>query len=265
METFQLHNYRNLTWISIAVLALMLSTLGLDLVYSHLHSTSYYLSESLLFSSFWFWFIPFLNVLFLVVSGNKSIPVKILLTVIIWAAHLIIYPGSIWLLSYFTLSHTFPYSQTFYFGVTEYALKSALVYTLTIPLFFLVKSKIQKTPTASSLDCLMLTENNKTFNLETKDILYFSANSPYVSVHILAKKHLYSETLKGLEQKLDPAKFVRIHKSYIVNIVQVTSYQSRLNGDYDLTLTDNTVLRVSRNYAQTFKEIFKRSHPLSTE
>jgi hypothetical protein len=264
METFQYFSSRKNTLILTILLVLVLATAGVDFIYSRFHNTSYYISESLLFSSFWFWFIPFLNAQFRLINSAKKLSLKMLLTIIIWATHLVVYPAAIWLFSYLFLSDTFPYSQTFYFAVTEYALKAALVYAFAIPLFLLVKNKIQKKENAHYLNSLTLTENNKTFIIELKDILYFSANSPYINIHLSTKKHLHSETLKGLEQKLDPTKFVRVHKSCIVNMAHVSSYQSRLNGDYDLTLYDGTQLRLSRNYAPVFKEAFKKSHHLGT-
>ncbi|RYF37203.1 MAG: LytTR family transcriptional regulator, partial [Cytophagaceae bacterium] len=55
------------------------------------------------------------------------------------------------------------------------------------------------------------------------------------------------------------------HKSCIVNITKVRSYQSRLNGDYDLLLSNEVVLRVSRNYASGFKTAFEGPHRLAHE
>ena len=60
-------------------------------------------------------------------------------------------------------------------------------------------------------------------------------------------------TLKSLSEKLDNRLFVRIHKSEIVNLSKVQSYQSRQNGDYDVTISDSSVLRISRNFAKDFK------------
>lgn len=60
-------------------------------------------------------------------------------------------------------------------------------------------------------------------------------------------------------------KFIRIHKSNLVNIDFVESFVSRFNGDYDLTLSNNVTLRISRNYAADFKKAFKQSHHLTKE
>ncbi|MEI2749283.1 MAG: LytTR family DNA-binding domain-containing protein [Ferruginibacter sp.] len=68
-------------------------------------------------------------------------------------------------------------------------------------------------------------------------IVYISSSTPYISIHAGNKKFLSNETLKSVEEKLPPDQFIRIHKSTIVNINMVTSFQSRLNGDYDLCFT----------------------------
>jgi hypothetical protein len=257
-------NYRKKT--SIAILtALVIATAGIDLLYSRLHATSYYLSESLLFSSFWLWFSPLLSIQYLWINKKKRYLFKTMVSVAVWVAHFILYPTGIWVFSYLFLSNTFPFKQTFFYGLTEYSLISALAYALLVPLFVLFKTKTQEQKSSNYTEYLTLTENNKTFNLNTKDIVYISANTPYVNIHLLKSKHLINQTLKGIESKLDPSQFIRIHKSYMVNIKHVISYQSRLNGDYDLTLSDHTILRLSRNYASTFKNLFTEAHHLSKE
>ncbi|MCU0354241.1 MAG: LytTR family transcriptional regulator [Cytophagales bacterium] len=90
------------------------------------------------------------------------------------------------------------------------------------------------------------------------EIAYIEAATPYVAIHAAGKKHLHTETLKSLAEKLDAGQFVRIHKSAIVNLHKVRSYKSRLNGDYDITLQDGSQLRLSRNYAANFKEKMSR-------
>ena len=105
--------------------------------------------------------------------------------------------------------------------------------------------------------------NNKKIIIDVNEILYFSANSPYVNIFHLSKKYLHTETLKSLETQLDDKQFIRIHKSHIVNSDKIISIQSRKNGDYDVTLIDNTNLRMSRNYVAKFKSNFGKQHHLA--
>jgi two-component system, LytTR family, response regulator len=55
-----------------------------------------------------------------------------------------------------------------------------------------------------------------------------------------------------LEAKLDPEKFVRVHRSAIVNIEQVKEIHPRTNGDQDLVLRNGGGLMLSRNYRDKF-------------
>jgi two-component system, LytTR family, response regulator len=97
------------------------------------------------------------------------------------------------------------------------------------------------------------------------DIVSIQAATPYVALHTKTGKHLYSASLKEMIALLDGHEygneFVRIHKSTIVNIKHVVQYISRLNGDYDVTLADGSVVRMSRNYSSVFKQKLE-SHAL---
>ena len=96
--------------------------------------------------------------------------------------------------------------------------------------------------------------------IATDSVLYFSANPPYTTLHCDGKKYLFNGSLKTLSEQLDVEKFVRVHKSVIIQVAYIVSYKSRLNGDYDATMKNGAVLRISRNYAADFKRIFHNSH-----
>ncbi|HRN79082.1 MAG TPA: LytTR family DNA-binding domain-containing protein [Ferruginibacter sp.] len=112
-------------------------------------------------------------------------------------------------------------------------------------------------------ETIWITEGSKRIPVLTNEILYISASSPYVQLHINERKYLYKESLKSLMPQLDPNTFVRVHKSYIVNIRSVQSFQSRLNGDYDINLINGTQIRLSRSYSKAFKDIWTGGHRLT--
>ena len=66
---------------------------------------------------------------------------------------------------------------------------------------------------------------------------------------------MHKTTLGKIQEELQSDQFIRIHKSTIVNIQQIASFRSRQNGDYDIVLKDQTLLRLSRNYASDFKRV----------
>ena len=59
-----------------------------------------------------------------------------------------------------------------------------------------------------------------------------------------------AETLTGLAERLDPARFVRIHRGRIVNVSSVVTAHSLLGGIYELTLKDGTHLTMGRQYRE---------------
>lgn len=187
----------------------------------------------------------------------------IVISVMMIILHLFAYPAMVWLLSEIFYYHTFSYVQTLRFGFTEYFIKLVILYSVPIPVMMLYNNiylknlvspeKVESISTNLLTSLIVSDIHNQKIVLDTKEIFYFCANSPYINIHQESKKYLHSETLRSLESRLDTTRFVRIHRSYIVNISKVNSYTSRQNGDYDLMLSDGTKLRLSRNYAAAFK------------
>lgn len=264
-----------------AVLAVLLTacvvlTVVFDLLESSLESHSaFYLSESFLFSSFWWLFVPVIFGQFYFARSHRTTTSNILLTVGPIAVHLLVYPAMIWALSAVLYENTFPYRQTLEYELTRYGFILLIVYPASLVLYRLVEGKKaavkprteaaaphRETTFARSI---VVADGAKRIVLETKDILYFSASPPYIYVHHKTKRYLHNETLKSVLAKLDGSQFVRIHRSTIVNISEVRSYKSRSNGDYDLVISDGTELRLSRNYAAEFKSKIQPGHQLTAE
>lgn len=84
--------------------------------------------------------------------------------------------------------------------------------------------------------------------LRTDEIDWLEAADNYVRVHVGAESHLLRETLGALEVRLDPAKFLRIHRSTMVNIDRVKELQPWFHGDYIVMLQDGSRLNLSRSY-----------------
>lgn len=267
-----------------ALVLLVFITVWIDYFFSEVQSTSFYLSESLLFSSYWLLFLPLLNLQWKITSQRpmQGLLYAVLATVI----HLLVYPALVWLISKCLYGHTFAYRQTFEYGLTTYFIKTFLIYGLSVAVIALIRASspafkgddlptgIQEYKTTASISrgepadssyflaSLLVPDTNNTITrIQIADILYFSANSPYINVYHPVKKYLLTETLRSLETRLSTNQFVRIHKSCIVNVEKVVSCRSRLNGDYDLELCDGTLLRLSRNYTAGFRARFHRHTP----
>lgn len=202
------------------------------------------------------------------------VDIKLLSLSLATTFHLFSYPALVWIISNIFYTHTFDYWQTFNFGLSAYFIKTVIIYGFSFVAFTLLYKKNQaqeiekefqeRIEKQDFLSTLLISDSNyKKILLQVRDILYFSANTPYISIYHSSKMYLHTETLKSLEMQLDNKLFIRIHKSFIVNLSKITSIQSRQNGDYDITLSDNTILRVSRNYAKSFKPRFSDFHQLT--
>ena len=78
------------------------------------------------------------------------------------------------------------------------------------------------------------------------EISWIEGADDYVRLHVPGGNHLYSERLKRLEKRLDPSRFVRVHRSAIVNVTSVRSLRHVGHGDYEVLLDSGDTVRVSR-------------------
>lgn len=76
---------------------------------------------------------------------------------------------------------------------------------------------------------------------------YITASGPYAELHVGGKTMLIRESLQSLDEKLDPGKFFRVHRSAIVRLALVEALHKGGGGDYEVQLKGGTMLRVSRS------------------
>jgi len=75
---------------------------------------------------------------------------------------------------------------------------------------------------------------------------YVEAQDDYVALVSQGKKHLKQQTISSLEAALDPSRFLRIHRSYIVNLERVARLEPYGKDSYVAVLADRVQLPVSR-------------------
>jgi len=92
----------------------------------------------------------------------------------------------------------------------------------------------------------------RTILLPTDEIDWIETHGNYLKVHAGRDSHLIRGTMQSLETKLDPEKFVRVHRSVIVNVEKIKEIYPRSNGDQDLVLHNGRQLMLSRNYRDKF-------------
>lgn len=96
---------------------------------------------------------------------------------------------------------------------------------------------------------------NRIVIVPVTNIIRLEAEDNYVRIWA-DRPYLHKETLTGLMQKLDPAEFLRIHRSHAVNIRLVRELRPQLHGEYVVALMDGTELTSGRSYRGRIQEAF---------
>jgi len=84
--------------------------------------------------------------------------------------------------------------------------------------------------------------------VDVKDVDYLAAEGNYVALHVGELSFLVRETMSAMEAKLDPATFVRVHRSSIVRIDRIEEIEPVASGDYVLRLRSGKTVAAARSY-----------------
>jgi len=109
-------------------------------------------------------------------------------------------------------------------------------------------------PEAPKLDRLIVKSGGRVFFLRTGDLDWIEAAGNYVRLHLGEESHLFRETMNRMEARLDPKRFVRIHRSRIVNTERIKELQPWFNGEYVVVLRNGARLPLSRGYRDKLQE-----------
>ena len=90
-----------------------------------------------------------------------------------------------------------------------------------------------------------------------ESVEWIDAADNYLRLHAGPKVHFYRSTMKQVEEELDPAKFVRIHRSAIVAVDHIASIRSQDSGGHIVRLLDGIELRSSRQYAARVGDLIR--------
>lgn len=97
-------------------------------------------------------------------------------------------------------------------------------------------------------DRLVIKTDGQTRFIKTAEISWIEAAGVYVTLHVQGQEILSRTPLNELARNLDPARFVRIHRSSIVNIESINLLESVSHGEFEVHLKDGTRLHLSRNF-----------------
>jgi len=105
---------------------------------------------------------------------------------------------------------------------------------------------------------ILLKSSGEIIFLKTGEIDWIEAEGDYVRFHVAGRSHLMRATMSSLEERLDPNRFIRIHRSTIVNSDRLRKLVPSFEGEYAVVLQDGTKLRLSRGYQDRIKSLLGR-------
>lgn len=104
-------------------------------------------------------------------------------------------------------------------------------------------------------DKLSIRDGDEVHIVPVDSIDWIDAAGDYMCVHAENVTHIMRITMKQLEAMLNPLRFLRIHRSTIVNADRIESAQNLTNGEFLLTLAGGAQLKVSRSYRDKIREL----------
>ncbi len=106
---------------------------------------------------------------------------------------------------------------------------------------------------ASRVERFMVRTAGRIHFVDVDEVDWLEAADNYVRLHVGDRQHLVRDTIKNLVTRLDAKRFVRIHRSAMINVVRVQEVRPLPSGDCDVVLINGTSVRLSRGYRETFE------------
>ena len=112
-------------------------------------------------------------------------------------------------------------------------------------------------PPERAVDRLVVRSGERFDLVPVDSVDWIESADNYVHLHCGSARHVLAETLTSLERRLDPRRFLRIHRSRMVNRSRVVAVHVLLGGAYELELRDGTRLTSGRNYRDTVQKLLR--------
>jgi len=104
---------------------------------------------------------------------------------------------------------------------------------------------------------IMVRHGKKLTLIKVNSISRISSEEKYVRIFAGGETYLHRETMTGINARLDPGQFARIHRTEIINLEAVKELEPYARGDYVVLLKDGSRVTLSRNYRDAFFEILE--------
>lgn len=110
-------------------------------------------------------------------------------------------------------------------------------------------------PPAALPERFAVRKRGKEVMVEVADIDWIEAAGNYAVLHVGGETLEIRSSLARLEGELDPRRFVRVHKSYVVNVARIAEVTPWISGDWRIRLQDGSEVNLSRRYRQRFEAL----------
>jgi two-component system LytT family response regulator len=113
-------------------------------------------------------------------------------------------------------------------------------------------------PAASAIERIVIRDGPQVHVVPVGQVDYIEAQDDYVNVHAAGKAYLKEQTLSDLEGQLDPSRFVRVHRSYLLNVERLARVELYAKDSRVAILQDGRKLPISRSGYQRLQQILDR-------
>jgi DNA-binding LytR/AlgR family response regulator len=110
---------------------------------------------------------------------------------------------------------------------------------------------------ADSDACFWVTSRGETFRVPAIDIVWIQAERDYARLHTAQRSFLYHESLASMAERLDPASFIRVHRSAIIHRRKLRSFRRGQFASLTAVLDDGTEVRVGRTYERLIRSALR--------
>jgi two-component system, LytTR family, response regulator len=110
---------------------------------------------------------------------------------------------------------------------------------------------------AQPLRRFLVKTSGRVYAVRADEVVSLESAGHYVELRTPSGAHLVRESMSALERRLDPVRFVRIHRSTIVNVDKIRELRPVFHGEFEVLLADGRNVRCSRTYAADLTRVMQ--------
>jgi two-component system LytT family response regulator len=110
------------------------------------------------------------------------------------------------------------------------------------------RTPLPVSPASSQTNRLLIRTSGKLVFVDPREVQWIEASDNYVVFHTVTERYTVRMTMNKLERSLDETRFIRIHRSTIINVEYVRELRGLAHGDYSVVLRNGTELTMTRSY-----------------